>query len=74
MDDLIHDAQLIERTGASVLFGQRPQQIPLAFDNGLSRFVVWFIKHTLTIGSENFSLVNESLYLWQGEPTIVIPI
>ena len=46
-DDLIHHAQLIERAVASVLLGQRLQQIPRKFDNGLSRYLLWFIRHKL---------------------------
>ena len=46
-EDLIHDTQLIERTFASVLLSQLPEQIPTEFDNDLSRYVVWSIRHPL---------------------------
>ena len=46
-DDLIHNAHLIERRFASILLGQLPKQISREFDTGLSRYIVWFIKHTL---------------------------
>ncbi len=45
-DDLIHDAQLIERAVASVLLGHRLEHIPREFDNNLSRYFVWLIKQT----------------------------
>ena len=47
IDDLIHDAQLIERTVASILLGHQSEQIPTGCDNGLSRYLVWSIRHTL---------------------------
>jgi hypothetical protein len=46
-DDLIYDAQLIERSFASVFVGQFPKQISREFDTGLSRYIVWFINHIL---------------------------
>ena len=46
-DDLIHDAQHIERAVASVLPVQRLEQIPREFDNNLSRHLMWFMQHAL---------------------------
>ena len=46
-DDLIHHAQLVERTVASVLLGQLLEQISREFDNGLSGYIVWLIQQLM---------------------------
>ncbi len=53
-DDLIHYAQLIECTAAPMPLGQRPQQIPREFDNGLIRYIVWFVRHTFVVCVASF--------------------
>jgi len=39
-DDLIHDAQLIERSGTAVLLCQQDVKITREFDHGLRRYIV----------------------------------
>ena len=46
-DDLIHDAQLIERSVAAELLCQKTVKITGKFDHGLRRYVVFPINHTL---------------------------
>jgi hypothetical protein len=50
-DNLIHDAQLIERSIAAILHCQHTEKIPRKFDHGLSRYVVWFISHVILPGN-----------------------
>jgi hypothetical protein len=47
MDELIHDAQLIERSVAAVLICQLPVQNPREFGNDLSCNIMGFIRHKL---------------------------
>ncbi len=46
-DDLIHDAQLIERSVAAELFCQQKVQATRESDHGLRRYIVRFISHIL---------------------------
>ena len=46
-DDLIHDAQLIERTAATVIGRQVAKHIPIELNNDSSCYFVWLINHIL---------------------------
>jgi hypothetical protein len=46
-DDLINDAQLIERAVTAIFLSQLSKQFSTQFNYGLSVYFVWFISHFL---------------------------